>query len=47
MTLTFLLAVVPKSLVPGCSGVEEDQWVLRYVLLSEQLVVANDFGQRE
>lgn len=47
MTLTFVLVVAPKSLIPGDSGVEEAQWVLWYVLLSEQLVVADDFGQRE
>lgn len=47
MTLTFLLVVAPKSFIPGDSGVEEAQWVLGYVLFSEQLVVANDFGQRE
>lgn len=45
--LTFLLVVAPKSLVPGDSGVEEAQWVLRNVLLSEQLVLADDFGQWE
>lgn len=47
MILTFLLVVAPESLIPGDPGVEEAQWVLRDVLFSEQLVVANDFGQRQ
>lgn len=44
---TFLLVVAPESLIPGDPRVEEAQWVLGYVLLCEQLVVADDLGQRE
>lgn len=44
---TFFLVVAPKGLITGDSGIQEAQWVLRYVLLSEQLVVADDFGQWE
>lgn len=47
MMLTFVLIVAPESLIPGDPGVQEAQWVLRYVLLSEQLVMADDFGQWE
>lgn len=47
MVLTFLLGVATKSLIPGDSRVEEAQWVLRYVLLREHLVLADDLGQWE
>lgn len=46
-TLTFVLVVAPEGFIPGGPGVEEAQRVLGYVLFGEQLVVADDFGQRE
>lgn len=47
MVLTFLLGVAPKSLVPGDPRVEEAQRVLRYVLLRQHLILADDLGQRQ
>lgn len=44
---TFFLVVAPKSFVPRDSGIEEAQWVLRDVLVGKNLVVADDFCQRE
>lgn len=46
-TPTFFLVVAPKGFVPRDSGVEEAEWVLRSVLFGENLVVADDFCQRE
>lgn len=47
VALTFLLGVAPESLIPGDPRVEEAQWVLRYVLLRQHLVLADDLGQRQ
>lgn len=44
---TFFLVVASKSFVPRDSGIEEAQWVLRDVLVGKNLVVADDFCQRE
>lgn len=44
---TFFLVVAPKSFIPRDSGIEELQRVLRDVLVRKNLVVADDFCQRE
>lgn len=47
MTPTFFLVVASESFVPRDSGIEEAERVLGGVLFGKNLVVADDFRQRE